>query len=298
MSRITRREFLAGTAAAGAAAYAGQFGFVGEASAKVTSGTDMVTLGKTGIKTSVLGIGTGTYGGREQRELGQAGFTKLVHDAYDRGIRYIDTADMYKTHAMVANAIKGLPREKLFIQTKTTAKDAAAAKADIERFRKELQLDQLDTLLMHCMQSGTFPVDMRPVQEVLLDAKAKGRVRAIGVSCHGWESLSASVDCKDLDVQLVRINPFEAKMDGEHDDVAAQIAKMHAKGRGIIGMKIYGESGYDSPEKRAEALNYVLGLGTVDAFTIGFKDIGQIEETLAMIKQSLAYVHSGGLLTV
>ncbi|MEE8450520.1 MAG: aldo/keto reductase [Thermoguttaceae bacterium] len=298
MSRITRREFLAGTAAAGAAAYAGGFGFAHEASAKITSGTDLVTLGKTGIKTSVLGIGTGTRGGREQRDLGQDSFTKLVRDAYDRGIRYIDTADMYKTHAMVAGAIKGLPRENLFIQTKTRAKDAAAAKADIERFRKELQLEQLDTVLMHCMQSGTFPVDMRPVQEVLLDAKAKGRIRAVGCSCHGWESLSASVDCKDLDVQLVRINPFEAKMDGEHDDVAAQIAKMHAKGRGIIGMKIYGESGYDSAEKRAEALNYVLGLGTVDAFTIGFKDIGQIEETLAMIEQSLAYVNSGGLLTV
>ncbi|KKK62546.1 hypothetical protein LCGC14_3003250, partial [marine sediment metagenome] len=129
--------------AAGAAAYAGRLGLAAETSAKITSGTDIVTLGSTGIKTTVLGIGTGTAGGREQRDLGQDAFTKLVHAAYERGIRYVDTADSYGMHAMVANAIKGLPREKLFIQTKGWARDPEKAKADIERFRKELKLEQL-----------------------------------------------------------------------------------------------------------------------------------------------------------
>jgi len=289
MTRISRRSFLAGTTAAGAALLSGRYSFARESASKITSGTDLVTLGGTDIKTSVLGLGTGTRGGREQRDLGQDGFTKMVRYAYDRGVRYIDTADMYKTHTFVRDAVKGLPREEFFIQTKTRAKNAEAAKADIERFRKELDTDYLDTLLMHCMTTGSWPTDMRPVMDVLSEAKEKGRVKAVGVSCHGWDPLAASTDVDWCDVHLVRINPFGQKMDGEPKDVAAEIKKMHERGRGVIGMKIFGEGQCDTPEERMRSLQYVLGLGTVDCFTIGFGTTAQIDETLGMIKQVLAY---------
>jgi len=235
-----------------------------------------------------LGVGTGTRGGSEQRALGPDGFAKLMRHAYDRGVRYIDTADAYRTHGMVRKAIEGLPREALFIQTKTRAKDAKAAAADVERFRVELGVDYLDTLLMHCMTTNSFPTDMRPVMDALSEAKAKGKVRAVGVSCHGWPPLEASVDCDWIDVQLARINPFGDKMDGKPEDVAPLLKKMHAKGRGVLGMKIFGETGYQSAEKRYEALKYVLELGSVDAFTIGFTSTAQIDETLAMIEKVLA----------
>ena len=124
--------------------------------------------------------------------------------------------------------------------------------------------------------------------DVLQDAKAKGRVRAIGFSCHGWDPLAASVDCDWIDVQLARINPFGLVMDGEPADVAGQLKKTHDKGRGILGMKIYGEGGFDTPEKRLQSLKYVLGLGCVDAFTIGFVNTKQIDETLDMIAKAVA----------
>ncbi|MBN1347266.1 MAG: aldo/keto reductase [Phycisphaerae bacterium] len=287
MSGISRRGFLAGTAAVGAAALTGRFGLAAEETkSKVTCGTDVVTLGKTGIKTSVLGLGTGTRGGSEQRELGETEFTKMVRHALDCGVRYIDTADAYQTHYLVSKALKGVARDKYFIQTKTRAQHPEVAKADIERFRRELQVPQLDSLLMHCMSKGGWRTDMRPVMDVLHEAKEKGRVRAVGVSCHGFDPLVASADCDWIDVHLVRINPFGLKMDGQPDKVAGQIKKMHEKGHGVLGMKIYGESGYDSPQKRIQALKYVLGLGTVDAFTIGFSSTKQIDETLEMIRKS------------
>lgn len=286
MSAVTRREFLAG--AAGAAVLAGRFAPAAEAKARITSGTDLVTLGRSGVKSTVLGIGTGTVGGSQQRALGPGGFAKLVRHAYDRGLRYIDTADNYRMHGLVRVAIKGLPREQLFIQTKTPSKDARSAKADIDRFRAELGVDYLDSLLMHCMTTKTFATDMRPVMDVLSEAKQKGIVRAVGVSCHGWNGLSASVDCDWIDMQLARINPFGDKMDGKPEAVAALLKKMHDKGRGIIGMKIYGETGFDSAAKRLESLKYVLGLGSVDAFTIGFTDPKQIDETLELIKKAVA----------
>jgi len=291
MSQISRREFLAGTAAAGAAAVAGRFGFAAEKSPKITRGTDLVTLGRSGIKTSVLGIGTGTRGGREQRELGEKGFTKLTRHALDRGICYVDTADNYRMHPFVGAALKGVPREKYFLQSKTRAKDATTATADVARFREELKVDYIDTVLMHCMQKGTWPTDMRPVMDALSDAKEKGHVRAVGISNHGLEPLAASIDVDWIDVQLVRINPFGSKMDGTPAEVAALLKKAHATGRGVLGMKIFGEDGYDSREKRAQALKYVLGLGSVHAFTIGFTTTDQIDETLELIEDALAYRH-------
>ncbi len=293
MSHLSRREFLAGmSAAAGTVALAPRFtlakGTPAVEPVKVSSGAEIVTLGRSGIKTSVLGIGTGTRSGREQRGLGEEGFVQLVHQAYERGIRYLDTADMYKTHQLIGRAIKDLPREEMFIQTKTLAKRADKAKADIERFRKEIGIETLDTLLMHCMTRKNWPTDLRPVLDVLVDAKKKGRIRAIGVSCHDYEALKDAVDCDEIDVHLVRINPFGSHMEGTPEQISAQIERMHAKGRGVIGMKIYGEGAFKSAEKRLQSLKYVLGLGTVHCFTIGFSSIAQIDETLDAIKKATA----------
>lgn len=292
MSTISRREFLAGaTAAAGAATLIGPPAFAAEAAPKIKKGTDLVTLGKSGIKSTVLGVGTGTRGGSEQRALGEAGFVKLVRHAFERGIRYIDTAENYGTHGLVRAALKGLPREEIFIQTKIPARRAAEAKETIERYRKELGIEQLDTLLMHAMMRRSWPKDMRRVMDVLLEAKKKDRVRAVGISSHNMPPLEASVDQGDfIDVQLVRINPFgvKAMMDGPPEKVAPLVQKMHKQGRGIIGMKIYGETGLGSRERRLQSLKYVLGLGCVDAFTIGFTSPKQIDETLELIEQAQA----------
>jgi predicted aldo/keto reductase-like oxidoreductase len=251
-------------------------------------GSDRVTLGKTGIQTSLLGIGTGTRGGSEQRALGEVGFTKLVRHALDCGLHYIDTADSYRMHYLVSAALKGVSSDKYFIQTKTTAKHPEVAKVDIERFRRELGLQTLDTLLMHCMTRGGWDVDMRPVMDVLYDAKEKGRVRSVGVSCHGFPPLVTSADCDWIDVHLVRINPFGNMMDDTPEKVSEQIRKMHERKHGVLGMKIFGETGFESAEKRLQSLKYVLGLGCVDAFTIGFTSTDQIDETLAMIEQATA----------
>ena len=291
MSTISRRDFLAGLSFAGATAAWGRFAVALEPKQGVTRprhGSELVTLGRSGLKTSLLGIGTGTVGGSKQRALGPQGFTRLARHALDRGLRYIDTADMYKMHGLVKTAMAGVPRDKYFIQTKTMAKTPDAAKADIERFRRELGIETIDSLLMHCMSTGSWPNDMRPVMDVLDEAKRKGQVRAVGISCHGIEPLAASAESDWPDIQLARINPFSVMMDAGPDKVAAELKKMHAKGRGVIGMKIYGESGFGSREKRLQSLRYVLGLGSVDAFTIGFQSIQELDETLELIEQANA----------
>ena len=288
MSDISRRQFLArASLAAGIAAAAPGLVAARETRRKIAKGTDVVTLGKSGIKTTLLGVGTGSHGGgrsSNQLRMGQADFTKVIRHAIDRGLTFIDTADAYGTHIFVREALKEVDRDKLFIQTKTVAKGPEALKWDIERFREELKADRLDTLLLHCRRTGSWPTDDRPLIDACLDAKEKGRVGAVGVSCHGWDPLEASVGCDWLDVHLVRINPFGATMDAEPEKVAKAIGAMHAKGRGVIGMKILGNGDNTTRPERRKSLKYVLGLGTVDCFTIGFESPQQIDEVLEDIE--------------
>ena len=302
MSILNRRQFLASTSMAAAGTVLSGRAALADAPAavspvKIKTGVDTMTLGKSGIKTSVLGIGTGTRSGREQADMGTDGFVRLVREAYDRGIRYIDTADMYgykdkakgpKAHGMVKAALKELPKGEMFVQTKLWSRNAAQAKTDLDRIRGELGIETLDTLLIHCMTKDDWNTALRPVIDFYLEAKEKGQIRALGVSCHSLQALKVAADTPEIDVHLVRINPFEKKMDGNPDQVSAQIAKMHADNRGVIGMKIYGEGLLKTREERLESIKYVLGLGTIQAFTIGFSKIEHIDETLKLIEEASA----------
>jgi predicted aldo/keto reductase-like oxidoreductase len=299
MSDLSRRSFLGQSAAVvGGLAAVGVPGaakttVAEEPKRKLTSGADQVTLGRSGVKTSLLGMGTGSTGVRHssnQVKLGEAGFTKLVRYAYDKGITYFDTADQYGSHLYLRSALKGLPREKLFLQSKTRATTAEMARADIERFREELGTDYLDTLLMHCMVKGNWPTDFRPVMDVLSAAKEKGHVKAIGVSCHGLDPLKAAVQCDWIDVDLARINPVggnQGRMDGTPEQVAECLKAMHEKGKGILGMKILAEGTLKTPEQQLGSLRFVLGLGCVDAFVIGFESAEQIDQIMKHIETVL-----------
>jgi predicted aldo/keto reductase-like oxidoreductase len=290
----TRRAFLGQSAAAvGALALAGQLPAAQDAAPKLKSAADQVTLGRSGVKTSLLGMGTGSTGVRHssnQVKLGQDKFMKLVRHGYDRGLTYIDTADQYGSHIFVREAIKGLPREKLFIQTKTRALTPDQAKADLDRFREELGTDYIDSLLMHCMTTADWPTTMRPVMDVLSDAKAKKWVRAVGVSCHGMAPLRAATQCDWVEVDLARINPLggdKGRMDGTPQEVAACLKDMHQAGKGILGMKILAEGTFKTPDEQQNSLRFVLGLGCVDAFVIGFESTEQIDQLMGHIETVL-----------
>jgi predicted aldo/keto reductase-like oxidoreductase len=294
MSKLSRRDFLGQSAAiVGGLAAVGCVKAGDDAPRKPKSAGDQVTLGRSGVKTSLLGMGTGSVGvghSSNQVRLGNEKFCKLVRYAYDKGITYFDTADQYGSHIYLRDAIKGLPRDRLFLQTKTRATTAEMARADIERFRQELGTDYLDSLLMHCMVKGSWPTDFRPVMDVLSDAKAKGWVKAVGVSCHGMDPLRAAVDCDWIDIDLARINPVGVKavMDSSPEEVVPCLQAMHNKGKGILGMKILGEGRFKTDEQQLRSLRFVLGLGCVDAMVIGFEKPEQIDQITKHIETVLS----------
>jgi len=303
MSGISRRRFIAAASlAAGAAAIAPRRTAAEpppENPAADRIAGDLVSLGRTGLKPSRLGMGTGTHGVRRasnQQRLGEAKFNALVRHAVEHGVRYFDTADQYGMHIFLRNAlrqIEGLKREELFIQSKIRATHPAVAAADIERFRQELGVEYLDSLLMHCMTRTDWPDTLRQVMDVMADAKRKGVVRAVGISCHSLEALKAAVRCEWVDVVLARINPFGSTMDGTPAEVAPVLADLHKAGKGVIGMKLLGCGRHVATEERLKSLDYVIGLGSVACFTIGFESPQQIDQVLAQIG-SLARGGRGG----
>jgi 1-deoxyxylulose-5-phosphate synthase len=248
------------------------------------SASDTVTLGKTGIQTSRLAMGTGTVGSghhSHQTALGIDGLSRLLLNGYDHGLRFFDSADSYGSHPHVAETLKHVPRDKVTVLTKSWARDPATMRSDLDRFRRELGTDYLDICLMHCLTEADWTDRFKGVMDVLSEAKEKGIIRTHGCSCHSIEALRAATKSSWVELHLVRINPIGSFMEADPDTVVGVIKEMRAAGKGIVGMKILGQG--DLRDRQDEALNFALGLDLLDAFTIGAENKAEQEDLIRRI---------------
>jgi aryl-alcohol dehydrogenase-like predicted oxidoreductase len=286
---MKRRDFIIGATCGVGAAWLGSRGLGLTARAlpplpRKFTAADTVVLGKTNITTSRLAMGTGTVGSghhSHQTALGVKGLSELLLNGHDNGLRFFDAADSYGSHPHVAEALKHVPRDKVTVLTKSWARDPAGARADLDRFRKELGTDYLDICLMHCLTESDWTERYRGVMDVLSEAKEKGIIRAHGCSCHSIEALRAAAKSPWVEVDLARINPIGSHMDAEPDTVVSVLREMKAAGKGIIGMKILGQG--DMRSRQDEALKYALSLGVLDAFTIGAESKAEQEDLIRRI---------------
>jgi aryl-alcohol dehydrogenase-like predicted oxidoreductase len=286
---MKRREFLHRAAYAAGAAWLRPKGLANQALAlpaltRKFSASDTVTLGNTGIQTSRLAMGTGTVGSghhSHQTALGIKGLSDLLLNGYDHGLRFFDSADSYGSHPHVAEALKHVPRDKVTVLTKTWARDGETARADLERFRRELGTEYIDICLMHCLTEGDWTERFRGVMDVLAEAKQKGIIRAHGCSCHSLQALGAAAKSPWVQVHLVRTNPIGAYMDAAPDTVVSVMREMRANGHAIVGMKILGQG--ELRNRQDEALRYALSLDLLDAFTIGAESKFEQEDLIRRI---------------
>jgi aryl-alcohol dehydrogenase-like predicted oxidoreductase len=288
---LHRRDFLAqATAATAALAAAGPLS--ARAAAHLpTSAMEKRTLGKTGIQVSLVGMGTGSVGNGQasnQTRLGVKGFTRVVRHALDQGVCFFDVADQYGSHTYLREALKGVPRDQYVIQTKTHATDVANCRSHLERYRMELGVDMIDIVLLHCMQKADWPAENAGSMDYLRKAKEEGIIRAHGTSCHGMDPLRTAAKDPFVEVDLARINPEGLIMDDKSpDEVSSELQEMHDNGKGVVGMKIFGEGRINTAERKDASLRFVLGLGTVDAFIIGFESPEQVDDALARVDAAI-----------
>jgi aryl-alcohol dehydrogenase-like predicted oxidoreductase len=282
---MRRREFLTTTAyAAGATWLGARNSWAAAELPRKFSASDTVTIGSTGIRTSRLAMGTGTVGVNHhsnQTKLGVKGFSELLLNGYDHGLRFFDSADSYGSHPHVAEALKHVTRDKVTVLTKSWARDAAGMRADLDRFRKELGTNYIDIFLMHCLTEADWPQRFKGAMDVLSEAKQKGIIRAHGCSCHSIEALRAAAASPWVEVDLARINPIGSHMDADPAIVLNMLKQMKAGGKGVIGMKILGQG--DMSKRQDEALKYALSLGVLDAFTIGAESRAEQEDLIRRI---------------
>jgi aryl-alcohol dehydrogenase-like predicted oxidoreductase len=294
MAHYSRRDFLKTGLAAGALVGAGSLPL----KAAPQTATDWVTLGKSGVKVTRLALGTGTMSGQTQRDLGQEDFTKLVRHAYDRGIRFFETAESYHgMHEMLGIALQGVPRDSYRLMSKVTTHDGVDPQEKIDELRKLAKTDYFDIMLLHWQHTATWPADTVRWQDGVLEAQSKKAVLGHGASVHGLPALRRFPENKWLDIAMIRMNHKGAKMDAEDyntsgpgnvSEVVTHVKQVHADGMGVISMKLVGEGTFTNREDRQKAMRFAFKNAGVDAVTVGYKNTAEIDEAIENLNLALA----------
>lgn len=288
MTQISRRHFIQ-TGLIGAAAITTGLPNATYASSK-SSQIDKVKLGKTGLVVPRLALGTGTHGGNQSSDMTRMGlenWVKIARYAHERGVDFYDAADLYGSHQNVKGILKEVPREKAILLSKIWTRpekwNQDTPAKTIDRFRTETGSDYFDIMLLHCMTNGNWQEEKKPYIEALSEAKQKGILKTVGVSCHNFEALKLAVEDPWVDVILARINPEGLVMDASTDEVMAVLKKAHDSGKGIIGMKIFGEGKMADEVRREKSLKYIIESKNVDCMTIGMTSIKQVDNVVNRI---------------
>jgi len=290
MTQSTRRDFLKAGLAGAVLSGVGGPPVLAQTTGKRLA-TDWVTLGKSNVKVTRLAFGTGTFSGRVQRELGQPEFTRLVRYAYDRGIRFFETAESYRgMPEMLSIALKGVPRDSYKLMTKYSTPASGDPTLKIDQFRRQLNSEYIDILLLHCLRPPTWKEDYASLQDGFSEARNKKAILAHGASVHGLPALRTFPGNKWLEIAMIRMNHNGTKMDttelrdvdspGNVNEVVAHTKKVHAEGMGVISMKLVGEGRFTRAEDRDAAMKFAMNLGCVDSVTLGFKNTAEIDEAI------------------
>jgi aryl-alcohol dehydrogenase-like predicted oxidoreductase len=309
----TRREFLWRMAAGAAALLAGPAGLArgGDVAAPgpaVLSGraatsrpavlSGRAALGSTGLTTSFVAQGTGSGGwdqSSQQVRLGERDFERLIRHGMERGLDFLDTADLYGSHAPVRKVLAALPPgsgtllTKLWPEPSSWCRPSGGARPEIDRFRRELGVERLDIVLIHCATTSNWATRYARVRDELAALKSEGVIRAVGVSCHDLGALQAAAGDPWTEVILARINHRGGtgwSMDASSDVVADVLRRARGNGKAVIGMKLFGAGRMTKPADREASLRWVFEQDLVDAVTIGATKPEQIDENLAMITRT------------
>ncbi len=293
MTRISRRDFLKTGVAAGTIAGMGSLPLLAERA----TASDLVTLGKSGVKVTRLAFGTGSHNGLIQQALGQEGFTRLVRHAYDRGVRFFETAESYVTPQMLGIALKGIPRDTYQLMNKVTTVDGVDPLKKLDQLRRDCNTDYFDIMLLHWQHDGNWPNETRQWQDAILEAQHRETIMTHGASVHGLPALRQVPGNKWLDVAMIRVNHKGTKMDNESDDwstpgnVSEVVAHVHAArsaGTGVISMKLIGEGAFTSRADRQQAMRFAFRNAGVDCVTVGYKNTAEIDEAIDNVNLAFA----------
>ena len=238
------------------------------------------TLGNTGIVVSRLCFGTLTMAPMQKNLSPEDGARLLIY-AYEKGVWFLDTADLYETYPHIRRALRAAP--DYIISTKAYCYDAATARAALERAYRGLGRDYLDIFLLHEQESLYTLRGHEEALSYLSEEKRRGHIGAVGVSTHYALCVRAALRFPEIEVihPLVNIEGIGIQ-DGPRALMEETIAEAHARGIGIFAMKVLGgghliASSYD-------ALRYAIDAPWADSVALGMQSEAEIDANVAMFE--------------
>ena len=250
------------------------------------------TLGNTGLTVSIAGFGVLPMG-PSQLALPVDQGAEIIKYAVRQGINFFDTAQYYRTYPYIKEALNNLSeaeKDGLILCSKSLCWDYDGMMEAILEAREELDREVIDIFLMHEVRSGQLEL-RQDAWQALKDAKAKGLVRAIGISTHHVDVTKAAASMKELDVVFPLINyaglgirigdEFATK-----EEMMEAIEACHLAGKGVFSMKAFG--GGTLTGSYQEALDYVFSKSSIDSVMIGFGKISEVDDLLSYLDGTMS----------
>lgn len=236
-----------------------------------------VILGRSGLEVSRLGFGTEHIVHYSPATGGEL----LASALGEYGVNFWDTAPPYGSQPHVAAGLRLVDRSRVVVASKTRARTAAEAEAEVGAILAELGTPYLDLCLLHYVKTGELAAHAGALS-YLVEAKRAGVVRSVGLSAHSPAVIAAAAAVDAIDVVCGTVNRSGSRIDdGSLQDMLAALARAHAAGQGVYAIKVLG-CGDELPDLRG-AVEFVLGLSFVHVLNIGMRDLEQVRTNLAVI---------------
>jgi aryl-alcohol dehydrogenase-like predicted oxidoreductase len=252
---------------------------------------EYTTLGKTGLKVSVAGLGCGGFsrlGLRAGKTEDEA--ARLVCEAVDLGITMIDTAPVYGTEAVVGKALKSIRRDTVVVATKAVVyrnnvwHTPAMLAESLEKSLRLLGTDHVDLLQLHSVFPAEYDYALNVLAPAMLEQKAKGKIRHIGITEQPTDDFTHDtlVRAAQDDVWEVFLVAFHMM----HQSARASLFPLTQKKR-IGTLLMYAvRSIFADPARVAAAIREAAAKGQVEAW------LGETDEPLKFL------IHDGGAASI
>jgi len=238
-----------------------------------------VKLGQTNIEVSRMCFG-GLIIGPLQVNLNKEDGAKVILSALERGVNFIDTAELYGTYSHIREALKHWNKD-VVISTKCYAYTREGAIQSVEKARKELDRDVLDIFMMHEQETALTLRGHRDAYEYYLEAKAKGIIRAVGVSTHNVEVVNVAANMDGIDVIHPLVNKSGIGIgDGTIQEMLEAVEKAYNAGKGIYSMKPLG--GGNLLSSYEDSMKFVLDLPFVHSVAIGMQSVDEVKMNISV----------------
>ncbi|MGX8795524.1 aldo/keto reductase [Fusibacter sp. JL298sf-3] len=238
-------------------------------------------LGNTTLEVSKICFGSLTMGPL-QRNFAPAKGADLIRYAFEKGVNFIDTAELYETYPHIREALRHIPRESLVVASKCYAYSKETAEQSLEQALREMNTDYVDLFMLH------EQVDVHTIRghyeaiEYFLKAKSEGKIKAFGISTHYVSGVEAGIRYPEIEVvhPIINVNGLGIQ-DGGRDDMVAALKAYKARGGGVFAMKPFG--GGNLLSSIDACFDFILDQPYIDAIAFGMQSYDEIDYNVARV---------------